>query len=248
MVVKLTQNPIVGIPRLSMAIGIVGSGRQFAKAVKDIRLDITEKRVGGSDGRLTTDEKQFLVDMFAKGWGQSQFLNEIKGKVGGKLGRVFSKVARVMGYPMEISERYNHLSLGLAAFRAAREGTITNAKTLTSLNLTKGENASYETAKAFAEDVVKDSHFVFGKGNRPQFMRRTAGGKALSSVFTFRSFTYNHLSLWTWMMASGDREGKKAFAHSLLAMIALGGLSAIPLYNSLTSLIREIFGEDLLGN
>ena len=149
---------------------------------------------------------------------------------------------------MEISERYNRLSLGLAAFRAAREGTITNAKTLNSLNLTKGENAGYEMAKAFAEDVVKDSHFVFAKGNRPQFMRGTAGGKALSSVFTFRSFTYNQLSLWRWMLASGDKEGKKAFAYSLLAMIALGGLSAIPLYNSLGSLIREIFGEDLLGN
>jgi len=70
----------------------------------------------------------------------------------------------------------------------------------------------------------------------------------LNTVFTFRSFTYNQLSLWRWMLASGDKEGKKAFAYSLLAMISLGGLAAIPLYNSLASLIREIFGRDLLGD
>jgi len=248
MAVNLTQNPVVGIPRLSMDIGIAGAGRQFAKAVRDIRLDITEKRIEGSKGRLSADEKRLLGDMFAEGWGQSQFLNEIRGKVGGKTGKVFGKVARVMGYPMEISEKYNRLSLGLAAFRAAREGTITNQKTLDAINLKKGEKASYDVAKAFAETVVKDSHFVFGKGNRPQFMRGTAGGKALSAVFTFRTFSYNQLSLWRWMLASGDKEGKKAFAYSLLSMIMLGGLSAIPLYNSLAALIREIFGEDLLGN
>jgi|GEM_PF-3430329 len=249
MAVNLTQNPVVGIPRLSMDIGIAGAGRQFAKAVRDIRLDITEKRIEGSKGgRLSADEKRLLGDMFAEGWGQSQFLNEIRGKVGGKTGKVFGKVARVMGYSMEVSEKYNRLSLGLAAFRAAREGTITNQKTLDAINLKQGEKASYEAAKGFAEEVVKDSHFVFGKGNRPQFMRGTSGGKALSAVFTFRIFSYNQLSLWRWMLASGDKEGKKAFAYSLLAMIMLGGLSAIPLYNSLASLIREIFGEDLLGN
>jgi hypothetical protein len=49
------------------------------------------------------------------------------------------------------------------------------------------------------------------------------------------------------MLMTGDREGKKAFAYSILSMISLGGLMAIPMYNTLASLIRELFGEDLLG-
>jgi hypothetical protein len=67
-------------------------------------------------------------------------------------------------------------------------------------------------------------------------------------VAAFRSFNHNMLSMWRWMLATGDKEAKKAFAYSILAMISLGGLSAIPIYNSLAALTRELFGTDLLGN
>lgn len=49
------------------------------------------------------------------------------------------------------------------------------------------------------------------------------------------------------MLTDGDREGKKAFAYSLLAMTAFGGIGSLPLYASLAALIRQLFGEDVLG-
>lgn len=60
------------------------------------------------------------------------------------------------------------------------------------------------------------------------------------------SETHNLLSLWRWMLLHGDKEGRKAFAYSLLAMMALGGLVAVPLYKMLASLIRQLFGSDIL--
>lgn len=249
MIVNLTQNMVSGVPRLSMDTGIASASREFVKAAKDIRLATTEKRIGMAPiERLSDDEKQFLGDMFAEGWGQSQFVNEIRGKVGGKYKKTMNKVTRVLGFPMEIAERYNRLTLGLAAYRAARSGEVTNAKALKAMGLKEKQKAGRAVAKQFAETIVNDAHFVYGKSNRPQFMRGSPAGKALSTAYTFRSFTHNMISMWRWMLASGDKDGKRAFAYSILAMISLGGLSAIPLYNSLAALIRELFGSDLLGS
>jgi N12 class adenine-specific DNA methylase len=249
MIVNLTQNMVAGVPRLAMDLGISAASKHFVRAAKDIRLATTEKSIGkASLQRLSADEKQFLGEMFSEGWGQSQFVNEVRGKLGGKYKKVLNKVTRAMGLPMEISERYNRLTLGLAAYRAAQAGEIRSAKVLSELGLKPGQKANHEIAKKFSEGIVNDAHFVYGKSNRPAFMRGSSGGKALSAAYTFRSFNHNMLSMWRWMLASGDKEAKKAFAYSIMAMISLGGLAAIPMYNSLAALIRELFGTDLLGN
>ncbi len=185
--------------------------------------------------------------MFKEGWGQAQLVSEMRGKAGGPLKRQLAKATRVMGLPMEMAERFNRMSLGLAAFRAARAGLITSNKALRELKLEPAQKASIEVAKRFAETVVNDAHFIYGKGNRPGFLRGTAAGKALSTSYTFRSFSHNLLSMWRWMLVNGDREGKKAFGYSLLAMTVLGGVGSLPLYSSLAALIRHLFGEDVLG-
>jgi hypothetical protein len=40
--------------------------------------------------------------------------------------------------------------------------------------------ASYEAAKSFAKTIVQDAHFVYGKGNAPEFMRSNAAGRAIT--------------------------------------------------------------------
>ncbi|NLI33811.1 MAG: hypothetical protein GX422_13700, partial [Deltaproteobacteria bacterium] len=207
----------------------------------------TEEGIKGArEGRLSDTEKRFLLDMFSEGWGQAQLTREMRGKVSGRFRQVKDKAIRVMGFPMEIAERYNRMSLGLAAFREATEGRVTNEKALGELKAKPGDKLSYDAAKKFAEGVVNDAHFIYGKGNRPAFLLGTAGGKMLSSAYTFRSFSHNLLSMWRWMLTQGDREGKKAFAYSIASMVALGGLGAVPLYGTLAALIRQLFGDDVL--
>ena len=48
------------------------------------------------------------------------------------------------------------------------------------------------------------------------------------------------------MLLHGNKEGRKAFAYSILAMMALGGLGTVPLYTMLASLIGQLFGSDIL--
>ncbi|GKT09909.1 hypothetical protein DSTSK_32140 [Desulforhabdus sp. TSK] len=159
---------------------------------------------------------------------------------------MWGKAIKMMGLPMEMAERYNRMSLALAAYRAARGGRVINEKTLSKIGLKPGGQMNHARAKAFAEEIVNDAHFIYGKANRPQVLRGTAAGKLLSTAYTFRSFTHNLLSLWRWMLLHGDKEGRKAFAYSLMAMMALGGLGAVPLYKMLASLIRQLFGSDIL--
>lgn len=245
--VNMTQNFVSGVPRLAMDTGVANAGKAFVKATADIRFALTEAGIkGAGEGRLTESEKRFLLDMYAEGWGQAQLTREMRGKVSGRFRQVKEKTIRVMGFPMEMAERYNRMSLGLAAFRAATEGRIKNDKTLHELKAKRGEKLSYEDAKHFAETVVNDAHFIYGKGNRPAFLRGTSAGKVLSSAYTFRSFSHNLLSMWRWMLTQGDKEGRKAFAYSMMSMIVLGGLGAVPIYGTLAALIRQLFGDDIL--
>lgn len=243
-IVNLTQNIISGVPRLSMEAK--GSMLQWTKAMVDIKSAITDKGIKKNKA-ISQTERQFLADIYREGWGQGQLIREVTGQLGGTHSRVFGKTAKMLGLPMEMAERYNRMTLALAAFRIARSGNITNQKTLKNLELQKGQKANYNQAKSFAEEVVKDAHFVYGKSNRPQALRGTPTGKVLSSMYTFRSFSHNLLSLWRWMLKHGDREGKKAFAYSIGSTMLLGGLASLPLYKTISSLLRQLFGEDYLG-
>lgn len=244
--VNLTQNLVAGVPRLSIETGLTSASYEWTRAMKDIRLSVTERGIANKKN-LTADEHRFLKDMFREGWGQSQFIREVSAQVGGAGSQIWQKTVRYMGLPMEIAERYNRLSIGLAAFRAARDGKITNKNTLAEFKIRPGEKAGFDAAKSFAEGVVTDAHFIYGKTNMPAFMRGSAGAKALSSAYTFRTFNHNLLSMWRWMLTSGDRQGKKAFAYSIGSIILLGGLGALPFYNSIASLLRQLFGVDYLG-
>lgn len=243
--VNLTQNIILGTPTLGRHVGLGRANAQWLKAIKDLRIAVTDKGVI-ENPRLTEQERGFLADMIAEGWGRGQLMDELRGRMSGPAGKFWNKATQVMGWPMQASEQFNRLTLGLAAFRAAMAGQIYNEGTLTSLEMTAGQKFSYDTAKRFAEYVVNDAHFQYSKGNKPQFARGSLGGKALSAAYTFRTFSHNLLSAWRYMLGSGDKDAMKAFAASIMGTIALGGLGAIPIYQTLAALIRQLFGEDPL--
>jgi N12 class adenine-specific DNA methylase len=223
-VLNTTQNIIAGWPRLSMETSN-SFGKVMRGAASDIVAYITKKK------NLTEDEAKLLSELYEEGITNSNFLNEVRGKLGTDASTVFNRTLKIMGLPMEIAERFNRCSLALAAYRAARDGQVKR------FNKNK---VSYGAAKAFAEEIVEDAHFVYGKTNRPEAFRGSVG-KVVSLGYTFRTFTHNLVNLWSWMLRNG---GYGAVMRSVAGTIAIGGLSSIPLYKTLMHLVRQLYGDE----
>ena len=233
---NLTQQIIAGWPRL----GLETRGASL-KVLKGAASDLVS--VFTKQKNLSESEVKLLTDLYDEGLTSAQFLTEVRGKIGGNANSVINKAMEVLGKPMEVAERFNRASLALAAFRTAVDGKINNKKTLKRLGLKKGEKASYDIAKEFAEDIVNDAHFVYGKTNRPEAFRGHQVLKIASAGYTFRTFTHNLINLWTWMWKQ-DAIGKRAVMKSIAAMTVIGGVSSIPLYKTFMHLIRQLTGDD----
>lgn len=235
--VNATQNLVVGVPRLQM--DVMGGGREWLSGAQSALVD----RVTGNRGKGLTDEEARLVqELYGESVITDAFMEEVRGQLRGISGAtLWNRLTKVLGLPMSEVERFNRASLALAAFRAARGGKL-KAKAREKYGV-KGK-ASYEQAKAFASDVVRDSHFVYGKSNMPEFMRSNTAGRAMASMYTFRTFTHNMVAMWAWALKTQGKEGAAFAAKSLGATMALGGVTALPLYATLMTLFQAVTGDD----
>lgn len=235
--VNATQNLVVGVPRLQM--DVMGGGREWLAGAQSALVD----RVTGNKGKGLTDEEARLVqELYGESVITDAFMEEVRGQLRGVSGAtLWNKFTKALGLPMSEVERFNRASLALAAFRAARDGKL-KAKAREKYGV-KGK-ASYEQAKAFASDVVRDAHFVYGKSNMPEFMRSNTAGRAMASMYTFRTFTHNMVAMWSWALRTQGKEGAAFVAKSLGATMALGGVTALPLYATLMALFQIVTGDD----
>ncbi|MBU1003035.1 MAG: PLxRFG domain-containing protein [Proteobacteria bacterium] len=237
---NLTQNLVAGVPRLYADTSAKTAAGYFKAAVDDLAAQAKVKT-------LQSDETKLLEDLYYSGVTADQYMRELQGEmrgVGGVAGAGLRKLNHGLGLPMSMAERYNRCSLALAAYRAARDGKVTAADTLQKAGKKKGEAWGYDEAKSFAEGIVYDSHFMYGKANRPELFRGGTGNKIMSAAYTFRTFSHGLLSLWRHLLTQKGWAGRRAFAMSLAANTALGGLTSLPLYALVVGLIRQLFGED----
>ena len=234
--VNATQNLVVGVPRLQM--DVMGGGREWLAGAQSALVD----RVTGNKGRgLSDDEARLVHELGGEKVITDAYMEEVRGQLGSSPRNLWNKFTSVLGLPMSEVERFNRASLALAAFRAARDGKL-KAKAREKYGV-KGK-ASYEQAKAFASDVVRDAHFVYGKSNMPEFMRSNTAGRAMASMYTFRTFTHNMVAMWAWALKTQGKEGAAFVAKSLGATMALGGVTALPLYATLMALCQAVTGDD----
>lgn len=234
--VNATQNIIVGVPRLEMDVN--GAGASWLKAA----MDAIVNRVTGNTGKnLAPDEARLVKELYEENVITDAFMEEVRGHLSGlSFASGWNKFTKVLGLPMGEVERFNRASLALAAFRAAMAGRL---KPAAKARYGIEGKATYEQAKQFATEIVNDSHFVYGKTNLPEMLRGNATGRALGSMYTFRTFSHNMLNMWLWALRSQGKEGAKLIAKSIGATIALGGLTAIPFYASLAALCQAISGD-----
>lgn len=241
-VLNLTQNVIVGVPRLQM--DVEGGARAYIDGAQKQIVNQYARRFTGDKGKgLSEEEARLIQDLYGDALISDAYMEEVRGQVtGGPSTRLWNKLMKVMGYPMSVAERFNRGSLALAAFRAARDGKMKAAAR--KRYGVEGEKATYEQAKAFAEEIVRDSHFVYGKTNAPELLRSSTAGRGLGAAFTFKTFTANLLGLWSWALRTQGKEGAIMVAKGLGATAALGGLVSLPFYATLMALFQAATGDD----
>ena len=241
-VLNLTQNVIVGVPRLQM--DVEGGARAYIDGAQKQIVNQYARRFTGDKGKgLSEEESRLIQDLYGDALITDAYMEEVRGQVtGGPSTRLWNKLMKVMGYPMSVAERFNRGSLALAAFRAARDGKMKAAAR--KRYGVEGEKATYEQAKAFAEEIVRDSHFVYGKTNAPELLRSSTAGRGLGAAFTFKTFAANLLGLWSWALRTQGKEGAIMVAKGLGATAALGGLVSLPFYATLMALFQAATGDD----
>lgn len=241
-VLNLTQNVIVGVPRLQM--DVEGGARAYIDGAQKQIVNQYARRFAGDKGKgLSEEEARLIQDLYGDALITDAYMEEVRGQVtGGPSTRLWNKLMKVMGYPMSVAERFNRGSLALAAFRAARDGKLKAAAR--KRYGVEGGKATYEQAKAFAEEIVRDSHFVYGKTNAPELLRSSTAGRGLGAAFTFKTFTANLLGLWSWALRTQGKEGAIMVAKGLGATAALGGLVSLPFYATLMALFQAATGDD----
>lgn len=241
-VVNLTQNAVVGVPRLQQYV--TGGGGHWLKSAMDtIGLTYSGKGLHGAK-KLTDEEAAMLQELYGNSVITDAYMEEIRGQISASPSlRMWERFTRLLGWPMSKVEIFNRASLALAAYRAARVGAF-KTKALKEYGLEPGQKMTHEQARDFAATLVRDTHFEYGRGNQPEFLRSNVAGRMLSPVFTFRSFGANILNLWWRALLYEGKEGRTFVAKSLGATVALGGLTAFPFYATLAALCAAASGDD----
>lgn len=238
--VNLTQNLITGYPRLGVELGFKHAATSF---IHDAGKALCHQISDGKAKSITPEEKAFLQDFYDRGITRDNFMREMMGDLtGGRMSYAWRQFSRVMAWPMSAAERFNRTSLALAAYRAARAGKVVNTETLERFGYQKGQKFDEQSARDFAAGLVTDSHYLYGKANRPEIFRHGDVGKVASSFYTFRSFTHNTLEFWRTLFKMGWR-GKAAVGISLGMTATLGGLVSVPLWGTAMTVWRQLFSD-----
>lgn len=238
--VNLTQNLITGYPRLGVELGFKHAATSF---IRDAGKALCHQISDGKAKSITPEEKAFLQDFYDRGITRDNFMREMMGDLtGGRMSYAWRQFSRVMAWPMSAAERFNRTSLALAAYRAARAGKVVNTETLERFGYQKGQKFDEQSARDFAAGLVTDSHYLYGKANRPEIFQHGDVGKVASSFYTFRSFTHNTLEFWRTLFKMGWR-GKAAVGISLGMTATLGGLVSVPLWSTVMTVWRQLFAD-----
>lgn len=240
--VNATQNFTMGVPVLGAE---VGAGKAYGKVLAssyDAVADWKSKREAGQESKvLTRDEAAFLDDFQKHGESLARKTMELTGLQERGWGESWAgKLAEWAGKPIEWAEKFNRLSLALAAYRAAKAGDVSNARTLGKYGEAKGTPWSEANARKFAREIVNEAHFVYGKANAPAPVRGFARG--LAAGYTFRTYAQSLLG-WYGRMLAGEKGsvGRIAAAQVVLHSTVLGGVAAIPFYGTMRTVLSSMF-------
>lgn len=220
------QNYTVGQAELSLMMkkaGVKGSavGALFT-AQKDVMKDFADLKRGGK-GTLTAEEHDVLSRAVREGTAQAQAIRQISGTQEMGFGTAWKGFVEKSMTPFQfVEQRLNREPAILAAYRIFKKSPA-------------GEFDA--TAYKQAELLVNNTHYVMGKENLPEFIRKM--GPLGKTVYLFQGYVHNYLH---WLYNRG-RDGEfVTIARSLGAIAALGGVFALPGADDLDKWITKWFG------
>lgn len=213
-----TQNYVLGQAELSRH-GAKNPTNRILRA----QTDVIAMHAGRKT--LTQEELEILEEASRSGRTMAKYAREVFGQDEGVADRgvsgAISWLAGKSMIPFQAVETYfNREPMLLAAFREFRF-----------------QGMDKEAALSRAEEVVNNVHFVIGKENRPEMVRKL--GAVGTVAYTFQSYTHNYL-LW---LANRIKAGElDAVGRSMTALAMLGGLSALPAAGDIDDWWTKLFG------
>lgn len=220
------QNYTVGqaeLSRIMKKAGLKGSAMMMlGRAQKDVMKDFVDRKRGGS-GILTDEEHEVLVRAVREGTAQAQAVRMISGSQEMGFGSSWKKFTELSMTPFQfVEQRLNREPAVLAAYRAFKTTAAGEF-----------DAAAYKTA----EEFVNSTHYVMGKENMPEMVRKL--GAVGKTAYLFQGYVHNYL---LWMYNRAKHGEFEAIARSLGAVAALGGVFALPGADDLDKWMLKWFG------
>lgn len=194
--------------------------REIVKAMKDVAGDFKDsfkenrKVFSKPNQYISQAEIDAMREAYERGYLDPAFLGEVTGFHPNKVWMAYTQRGWDILFKLFTGqEAWNRTSTFLAAYR--RSGGDVE----------------------FAIEATKDAHFVYGRGNRPQAIRKL--GAVGNVAFTFMTYPLNNITfLKGWAEKSisrhyaGDKAGSRAamkvIGSNLAYIFAFGGLLALP--------------------
>ena len=237
-VVNLTQTPASFWPRLSVETkwSTVKIAEEIGKASADIVKAFYTEPEGGASRRETTqakrlseEERRGITKARQDGTINDQLTEELMGDLPGKYGSVVRGVADAMKWMFGQAEKFNREVAYITSFRVGKERGYT-----------------FEKADEFARDMIRESHFQYGKFNLPPFGRgQGKAPKIARAMYTFRSYSHNMIEMYMSLATDHSTAGKVAILKSLGAIALIGGIGSLPFFETIEEEYHRLTGKNI---
>ena len=233
---NMTQNWTHAVPLLKGIKGKETAERAISRAMRDVAHTYFSSKARGEDlyakagGGVTQEEVDALRQAFELGRLDPQFFGEVTGMYKPKIYQSYANEAQQLIFKLFTGvESWNRMSTFLAAYRRAKDAGLADPGKV-------------------AADITKGAHFSYGKGNRPELIRKM--GAIGNVAYTFMTYPVNNIVFVKHrienLVRAGTKEERlaamKVLGANLAYVFAFGGLAALP-FGFLAKLIWDLFTD-----
>lgn len=251
--VNLTQMMHTGLPFLAGMGGTGNAAKElsvaFTQVLNSINLTLKSEELLNVDKMpgLTQDEKEMVKELFRSGTAEALLTrdqapallaqSQLESVYG--LGMKMGKALEAFSLPFTLAEQVNRLSVGLAAYRLAK-----NEKAFQRIQkFAKNIGEAVEDRVDAAKFAINETQFSMSKPFRAQYMHGTIPGL----IFQFATFPFKMLGFMRRAaeyyggkgIMSTD-EGKKIFGLTLLGIWMTAGIWGLPFASPAGDLIDKL--------
>lgn len=236
--------PMLGAPLLTAGTADIGSGPRLLNAMRQVsgRIRLGKGGIMIDPASATRDpaEKAMLKDLAGRGLLHQSGAEELaamshQGSASTDVHQKFwRKAMTVLSSNISAADVMNRTSMALAAMRSAMKPGA-----LKKISGVWGNNEAFKamvasdglTPETFARFMVEQANGIWGARGRMPIARHWLGSMAVQ----FKNFEVNYLSNMNMIMRKMGPHGKLAGAMMLGGLGAMGGATALPMFNDLKS-------------